>query len=267
MTMWDGEIKEPVVKQYTISFCMSCQNRMHNLRGTLLDNLKRNESYPYSNFILVDYNSQDGLEGWVKDNTMEHIESGRLVYYKMVDPQPKYFNFSHARNVSFLLADGEIVNNLDIDNWIYNDKNGRQKGMCWAAYLNLLANQQSSKVIFAKGRRRMHGRCGFYKDEFVNVLGGYDEGIKTYEDYDLVIRAWNLGFTMYYWGGCFEKRIHTTVEERDSGCEGDFFEGVEKARSKSESNVRNKIFKANAGRQWGKATLIKNFTEEVTIWA
>jgi len=267
MKLWDGEITKPVTKRYTMSFCMSCMNRLYNLRETLPSNLKRNEPYPYSNFVLLNYNSQDGLDGWVKDNMMEYIESGRLVYFRMVDPQPKYFNFSHARNVSLLAADGEIVNNLDPDNWIYNDKRRKQQNMCWAEYLNILANQQSSKVIFAKGRRYMHGRWGFYKDEFVNALGGCDEDLFCYEDYDIVIRAWHLGYTMYWWDGCFGNRIHTGKKERQSGCKDNFFEGARRSMAKSVSNVKNKIFKANTGKRWGKATLIKNFAEEVTIWA
>jgi len=267
MKLWDGVITKPVIKQCTMSFCMSCMNRLYDLRETLPSNLKRNESYPYSNFVLLNYNSQDGLDNWVQDNMREHIESGRLVYFKMVVPRPKYFNFSHARNVSLLAADGEIVNNLDPDNWIYNDKYRKQKGMCWAEYLNTLANQQNSKAIFAKGRRYMHGRWGFYKDEFVNALGGCDEELEVYEDYDIVIRAWHLGYTMYWWNGCFGGRIHTGKKERQVGCESNFFEMTERSIATSQRNVENKIFKANIGKQWGKATLIKNFREEVKTWA
>ena len=64
-----------------------------------------------------------------------------------------------------------------------------------------MANDCPKKVIFAKGKRAMHGRIGFYRKEFVDLLGGYDETLQGYghDDHDLVQRAWKQGFVMYWW--------------------------------------------------------------------
>ena len=87
----------------------------------------------------------------------------------------------------------------------------------WASYLNRLANECGSKVIFAKGKRGMRGRIGFYKNEFINLLGGYDENLLGYghDDHDLVKRAWKLGFTMYWWGGKYFDTIKTSRKEKN----------------------------------------------------
>jgi len=263
MKMWNGKEVKPVTRQYKISFCMSCMNRLDDLRKTLPRNLEENKPYPYSNFVLLNYNSIDGLESWVKDNMMEHVKSGRLVYFKTTEPE--YFDFCHARNVSLLAANADIVNNLDPDNYIYSNRDKRFVSMCLPEYINFLANQQDSKAIFAKSRQRMHGRYGFFKDDFINLLGGIDEGLKTYEDYDLIIRAWHLGFCMYIYSGCYAARRKTSNEKRQRMLKEDFFEMVAWSKEKSKENISKGIYKANAGREWGKATLIKNFTEEIKV--
>ncbi len=88
---------------------------------------------------------------------MEYIKSGRVSYYRT--DKPKYFSMARSRNIAFKVAKGEIVNNLDADNYTYSPNYSPKE--CWASYLNKMANQQKGKVIFAKGKRGMHGRIGF----------------------------------------------------------------------------------------------------------
>lgn len=262
MQIWNGQFNKPIEKKYSISFCTTCMGRLYNLKETLPKNIESNSDYENLEFVVLDYNSNDGLGDWVKNNMMNHIESGRLSYYRTIEPIN--FSMSHSRNIAFKVARGEIVNNLDADNFTFNDN---ETGESWASYLNRLANQCDQKVIFAKGKRSMHGRIGFYKNEFIDLLGGYDEQLFGYghDDHDLVKRAWALGFTMYWWGGQYCSRIKTSRREKNSNLARPWKITENENKAKSAENLSRGIFKANKDEHWGKASLIKNFTDLIYV--
>ena len=256
---WDGHFKNKVTKQYKISFCTTCMGRLYNLKETLPKNIEASKDYPLLEFVILDYNSNDELWKWMIHNMMSHIETGRVVYYRTTEP--KYFSMAHSRNVAFKVATGEIVNNLDADNYVFNSEITTKE--CWASYLNRMANDCPKKVIFAKGKRSMHGRIGFYKKEFMELLGGYNESLLGYghDDHDLVQRAWKLGFIMYWWGGQYLDRIKTSQKEKDKNMEKHWKETESINKKQSAQDIAAGKFKANEGTHWGKATLIKNFSE------
>jgi len=262
--IWDGKFKAEVVKNYKVSFCITCMGRLYNLKETLPKNIEANKPYPNVEFVVLDYNSPDGLGDWMRDNMSEHIESGVVSYYRT--EEPAHFSMAHSRNIAFKIASGDIVNNLDADNFTVSPPD-RIAEECLASYINRLANEQSSRVIFAKGKRGMHGRIGFYKEEFINELGGYDESLLGYghDDHDLVKRAWELGYAMYYWGGQYCWRIKTNRAEKNSNMERPWRETENENKVKSVANIEAKKFRANEGKHWGKANLVKNFEEEIRV--
>lgn len=261
--IWDGKFKKKVKKYYKISFCTTCMDRLYNLKETLPQNIRYGKDYPNLEFVILDYGSKDGLGKWMKKNMMKHIRSGKVSYYRLEGI--KYFSMAHSRNIAFKLAKGDIVNNLDADNYILN-KNKKSKESC-PFYLNRIANDCSQKVIFAKGKRSMHGRIGFYKKEFINLLGGYNEELKGYgyDDHDLVQRAWKLGFTMYWWGGQYCERIKTSGKEKNENMEFPWRKTEKENKIISAKNIKKGRFKANKKKHWGKAKLIKNFKEKIKI--
>lgn len=236
--------------------------RLYDLKNTLPLNIKDNKNYPDLEFVILDYNSNDNLWDWMKENMIHEIETGRVSYYRTTEP--KYFSMSHSRNIAFKVATGDIVNNLDADNYVFQ---GCGSSECWASYLNRLANECGEKAIFAKGRKGMHGRIGFYKKDFIETLGGYDENLLGYghDDHDLVKRAWALGFTMFWWGGQYCNRIKTSRKEKDSNMERRWKITENENKEKSARNIQEGRFKANDGKCWGKAKLIKNFHQEIEI--
>ena len=261
---WNGKFHNTVQKNYSISFCTTCMGRLYTLKETLPQNIENNKDYPNLEFVILDYNSNDNLWEWMKKNMSDHIASGRVSYYRTTEP--KYFSMAHSRNVAFRLAKGEIVNNLDADNFTVNPN--VEAAECWASYLNRLANEASDRhAIFAKGKRGMHGRIGFYKNAFINELGGYDEDLLGYghDDHDLVYRAWELGFCMYWWGGRYYNRIRTSTPEKNQNMERHWKHTENENKVKSNANIEAGIIKANEGKHWGKATLIKNFNDRIEM--
>ena len=92
-----------VVPPRFISVCVTCMNRLSDLIQTLPKNIQDNADYPNAEFLLLDYNSTDGLEEWVHDTMREHLDSGRLRYCRT---EASRFCPNHSRNVSFARSTG-----------------------------------------------------------------------------------------------------------------------------------------------------------------
>ena len=239
-------------------------NRLADLMITLPANIYANEDYPNLEFVLLDYNSSDGLGNWVRRRMMKHIKNGRLVYYRTEDPT--HYSMTHSRNVAFRLATGDIVNSLDADNFTFD---GKPVSQSWAHWLNDKAEENPEKTVFCKTKQItiMHGRIGFYKKEFVELLGGYNEDFKGYghDDQDLVERAGGAGFKLVKWGGSYFYRIQTPSEKKDNNLREHWDKTRRENRALSRANLIVGIFKANQARRWGKATVTKNFKEIIEI--
>jgi len=177
------------LNKYKISFCTVSMNRLHHVKSTLPINIKNNIDYKNLEFILLDYNSSDGLEDWVYTNMKNEIESGLLVYFKTLDPI--HFNRSHSRNMMFKLATGDIICNIDADNFT---------GKNFAHYINSIYSKKDNCIIVpdTKGKfynlRDAVGRFCSKREDFISVTG-YDEKMTSYgsEDIDLYSRIKRLG--------------------------------------------------------------------------
>ena len=171
-----------------ISFCIVCMNRLHHLQQTFLRNIHDNDDYPNLEFVLLDYNSQDGMDQWVNENLREFIADGRVTYYKTFEPQ--VFSHSHSKNLAFRLASGDIVCNINADHFI---------GKGFGHYVNKTFNVDENIVLttidFHKTTKNYHpskdvfGKVCVKKSDFLKVKG-YDEQMSNYgfEDYDFVNR-------------------------------------------------------------------------------
>jgi len=258
---WDTN-KDPLPKNVSryrkISICTTCMNRLDNLKETLPKNIEDTD-YPNVEFVLLNYNSSDGLEEWIRENMMSHIDSGKLVYYKTSEPE--HFRMGHSRNVAFKLSTGEIANNVDADNFI---------GKGFIEVINKLAELCPERAVFAKGKRMMHGRIGLYKNEFL-TLGGYDEDLTGYgfDDHNLVYRAMALGHRFMWWNhlGEFMNRIKTSSRDKTK-----YMSKTNKSWKETEAinkeitmkKIRNGEFVVNKDRHWGKAVVTKNFKKEIS---
>ncbi len=267
---WDGQFSHEVTKQHKICICTNVKGRTKDLSRNLPRNIAALKNYPNVEFTLLNYDDDSGLDDWVEKNMMEHIESGLLKYYKVLDTI-KYYSMSHSRNVCIRLAGGLdnashdiIVNQVDADNDLTPP---RVTDDDFATYVNKLAHELPEKAIFGKGKRLMHGRVGFYKDEFL-MLGGYDEGMMGYghDDRDLYNRAMLMGHRLAWYGGTYSKRIHTPIAHKIQNMKHKDYRYTEDMNKLiSMDNLEDGKYVANLSRHWGKATILKNFKEEFSI--
>ena len=222
--------------------------RSADLKKTLLANIEANSDHGPTEFVVLDYNSKDDLhEFMLSDAVAPHIKSGRVRYLRTRIPQ--YYSFSRSRNVAFRNATGDIVLNVDADNFT---------GRGFAAYINRLANVCPTRAVFARAKVGIHGRLGMYKREF-EALGGYDEDLVGYgyDDRSLLLRALAAGCTLMWWGGVagrrFASRIVTDREQLGLNLEEANW------RLTDQENMRLTLQKldagqvvANPGQSWGR---------------
>ena len=154
-------------------------NRLYHLQQTLEKNIRDNYLVDDVKFVLLDYNSNDGLEEWVQQNMLQYIDSGILVYYKTFEPE--HYLRSHSRNMAFRLADAGILCNLDADNFL---------GKGFAAFM--LQEFSTHDNIFYTNNYSFNdtfGRVCVRVEDFTSIRG-YNETLKSYgyEDNDFLNR-------------------------------------------------------------------------------
>jgi hypothetical protein len=182
-------VHRPSLKLYlmntdlTISFCTMCMNRVHHLKETLIKNIK--DTLPDANveFVVLDYNSKDGMDQWCVDNCSQYIKGGVVKYYKTNEPNS--FNMAHSKNMVCRLATGDIICIVDADNFI---------GEGFASFIRQAFKQDPNVFLTTIDDKRTNardvlGRMCFWKKDFVN-LRGFDEFMTGYgfDDYDMFNR-------------------------------------------------------------------------------
>jgi hypothetical protein len=167
-------------------------NRLSHIQKTLEQNIISNYHPGEAEFVLLDYNSTDGLEEWVK-TLRSYIDSGILVYYRTTGPQ--HYHRSHSRNMVFRLSNAGIVCNLDADNFL---------GQGFAAYiLNEFDKYREEKIFITSSYqdRNTFGRFCARIEDFLHVRG-YNELLSGYGAEDLDI------FDRMLSSGVHQKEIH-----------------------------------------------------------
>lgn len=249
-----------------ISVVTRCMNRLKDLQVTLPQNLKDNASYKEAEFVVLDYGSTDGLEHWVKTAMAGYINTGRLKYYRTTEPQ--FFCPNHSQNVTFRVATGPLVANVDSDNFM-------QPG--YLRRLNQCASVADRKLLIVPGnfllpgskRLFLKGRFAMYKED-IERLGGFDEELDEgfgNDDVSLVLRAMLDGFSICRFEATYsDKRLATTDEQRVALVKNKDYKLMREINGHiTWAKIGRGVVTVNKDRHWGKATLTKNFKEVVQV--
>jgi len=239
-----------------VSFYTTCMGRLHHLRKTLPPNIEWAKPYGNVEFVVLDYNSSDGLDEWAREALLPHIRTGLVVYAKTF--RPHWFQMGKAKNVAALLASGEVICNLDADNLI---------GEGFVEHIATLASPNT--VVRASGNPGgAAGRIAMMRSDFV-ALGGYDERFIGwgYDENDLVERAKASGFVVKQFARKHNLYIDHSGEERERYSEKAMWKTNAINKALSLQAISSRQFVANFGKPWGCEGVILNFSEPVTVGA
>lgn len=175
-------------KNLRISYCIVCMNRIDHLKSTLKVNLKDTKNDQNVEFVLLDYNSSDGMGEWVKNTLQSEIESGRLLYFRTEDPQE--FSHSHSKNMAFKLASGDILCSINADHYIgegFSDYLRDKFGGNQPVFVSPQVPQNYKSAW--RPPTDVFGKIALRKIDFKKTTG-FDERFKGYgfEDIDFVNR-------------------------------------------------------------------------------
>ncbi len=257
-----AEIYSAQLPRKKVSFCTTCMNRLFHLKKTFLRNIQDNMRYGDVEFVLVNYNSQDDLDNWARKNLKPYIDRGIVNYYRT--DIPEIFHASKAKNLAHKVATGEIVVNLDGDNYTGKD---------FAFYVNYKMSQLGDKALLQFKKAPYwgtEGRIAIAKQYFME-LGGYDEDLAAigHEDHDFMDRAKAYG--MVYENIQIENFLHylsNTTKEKAVNCttdNTDFYVLESLNRKTSMQNIEEGKLIANPD-GWGLTPLFKNFSTEAVIY-
>ncbi len=161
------------------SFTTVCMGRLEHLKQTLPRNLDLIKDRDAS-ITLLDYNSKDGLEGYVFGNFASELESGKLRYFR--ERSREHFHMAHSKNMASRLSDGEFIINVDADTYLSED---------YLRQLRAAIDDDCDTIgvgVVPKGVG-FGGRVGTRKQFFMR-LRGYDETFMGWggEDIDFEMR-------------------------------------------------------------------------------
>jgi hypothetical protein len=254
-----------------VSIVTTCMGRLHHLRETMPRNwydamhdaeaAKSKQDLTFE-FVLVNYNSPDGMDKWVEQEyggSNGPIAGGYVVHVH--EQSATEYSMTRSRNIGFKVATGDVVVQVDCDNFI-------KKG--FVARCAEIARTTVGPVVMFRANHRLRGRLGFRRQEFIDLLGGYDERFTGYghDDRDLFERAKALGFTPVTYGGNlsqFECLDHPAADSIR-------FMAQKKRRHTEHLNkglhaeaMAAKRYKANQGVQWGSGKVLVNFERWVNL--
>lgn len=233
-----------------ISFCTTCMGRLHHLRQTLPINIQNTEKYANREFIIVNYGSKDELHSWAKENLKFWIKRGIVKYYRTREPE--YFSATHAKNIAHKQATGDILCNLDADNFILEG---------FAELLNETIGQRPGIVLSPPtdefGEAGSCGKIAIRKEHFYSV-NGYDESWNIgwgWEDTNFQCRARMHNNLDHYvlpkkWGKVI---AHSNKSRGQNFRDQDIFKTQIMCCEQLNKTIENCDFIANKDKNWGYA--------------
>lgn len=180
-------LKGTIPMSYKISFVTTCKGRLHHLQKTLPRSISQTAGIDRE-FIILNYNSGTDLNEWIKDKFSDELDEGIIKVYWT--HWKKYFHHSHAKNMGVRKAEGDIVVNLDADNYA-TEGFGEWLLEQFQRDPDIVCGYNSFRIAGASGR------IAILREHF-NKLRGYDEKFIGwgFEDIQFRDRAVEMGLEL-----------------------------------------------------------------------
>lgn len=168
-----------------ISFCTSCHNRAHQLKYVFERNSDIIGRSADCEWVIFDYCSDDDLEPFMRARLPGCSVNVRYINDYVRRP----WHMSVAKNIAHRLARGDVLVNLDCDNFIDDART--------VAFRYFSSGCQVLHLWSGRHRDGTCGRIAVSKSVFT-YLKGYDESFfpMGYQDLDFLARASAAGFAV-----------------------------------------------------------------------
>ena len=239
----------------SVSLCTTAKDRFEHLDQTFLRNLRDNEAYGNCEFLLLDYQCPDPrTRQWVRAELKPYIDTGLVNYYYY--PQGETFNISHARNLAFRLAKGDILCGVDADNLL---------GEGFVAYVAAVLRREG---VFLRASKyaSLAGRICLRRGDW-EAAGGFDERFTGWgmEDEDFANRLRLLGLREQRVVHLrFRKAIAHKDELRTRYYARDQETSLRENKALAEANARLRIVRPN-GADFGHGRVEQNLKEWLDV--
>lgn len=224
-----------------ISLCVPSMNRTHDLKVALPAMIKAAQASPPCEISLVNYNSTDDLDEWIR--TVE-IPDDVIFSYRKYSGRD-YYHMAHARNLSVVNSKGDYIAIGSADMVPAEDYFKIAREMIETDHYTWIQDKVLQGFIICQ------------RKEFI-AAGGYDENFEFYgpEDRDLALRLHRRAGKYGYLPRRHVGVIRTSKHDKHLNYRTDATE-VERRNSswyQVENNAINFRLEVNRGRPWGQWT-------------
>ena len=239
----------------SVSLCTTVKDRFEHLVQTFPRNIRDNEAYGNCEFLLLDYQCPDPrTRKWVEEELGPYIDRGMVNYYYY--PHGQTFHISHARNLAFRLARGDILCSVDADTFL---------GRGFVAYASAVLSRDCM-FIRASKYSNLAGRICIRRQHF-EAVGGFDERFTGWgvEDEDFADRLRMTGLQEKRVAHLrFRKSISHEDELRTRYYTKDKETSLRDNKALAAENARLRVLRPN-GEDFGHGRVQKNFTEWIDV--
>ncbi|MBN8543260.1 MAG: glycosyltransferase [Alphaproteobacteria bacterium] len=195
-----------------VSYCTTVRGETYEamLKETLPKNLALEQDNPNVEFIVVDYGGTPDIGQWIQSTFPDEIVSGKLQYVRFEAP---HFEMAHSKNMAHRMASGDILCNLDCDNflaeghtdWLVKTLTENPRTVVTSVTATMLESIiQKLDAARIKIQRKLDpeaepkswlgGRVAMWKEDFIKI-GGYDERYSAWcpDDVNIAMRAVETG--------------------------------------------------------------------------
>ena len=221
-----------------ISLCVPCMDRTYDLKVSLPAMLKSCAESGPCEISLINYNSKDDLDDWIK--TVIVPDNVELTYRKYTGRD--YYHMAHARNLSVLNSTGDYIIIGSADMVPHYDFVKTVRFMIEANDYVWMQDMEHKGFIVCR------------RVEFISA-GGYDERFEFYgpEDRDIALRLFRRGGKF----GRIERGHIDLIRTPKRNKYTNYRPGVSKEEMSrhgheiAERNFIKYILEANQGTPWG----------------
>jgi hypothetical protein len=238
--------------------------RVCDLVQALPESIKGHKCDPNVEFVLLSYNDKSGMADWVRMNLCAELASGRVVFAETTEPE--YYRFGHSRNVAALLCSGDIICSLDADNIAPEGFSRHLRVLMQSLKFPLITCDKKIRRGSRVSSGECSGRKAYKKNQFVEILRGYDERFDGWgaDDGDITMRAITAGFNEVHWEHSYYKLVPKSSQVLFTQ-DPKRMSSLATNRVYRDGNMAEGVVGANVGKPWGVAKVKINFKKMVDV--